>query len=313
MLDEILISICIPTYNRSELLNENLRRLLLCEEFDSSVELVISDNCSTDSTKEVVSSYIRKFPEKRIVYNRNEVNIRDKNFLKVLSLGNGEYLKLYNDYTCLCNDDLALMKSIIRSCKAKREQLFFYDNLRTKANKYDQIKIAGTDGFVRLVNNKITWISNFGCWREQLCELHEYDQYSNLQLLQAFWTLHLVSKTSQILVINMQYDLIRTHDRNRVSYNFFQVHVENYYSILNSFQKRGLLTEKTIRYDKYRTLSDFVGNSICNFLLIPRSIDFSRYESWKIVFKHFWNIPFFYIVPFSAIINKISKIIHHRV
>ena len=46
------LSICIPTYNRSEVLKESLMQLLKYEGDD--IEVVISDNCSPDNTEEVV-------------------------------------------------------------------------------------------------------------------------------------------------------------------------------------------------------------------------------------------------------------------
>ena len=46
-----LVSICIPTYNRSEYLRLSLERYIREPEFLSGcVEIVISDNTSTDDT-----------------------------------------------------------------------------------------------------------------------------------------------------------------------------------------------------------------------------------------------------------------------
>ena len=92
-----IISICIPTYNRDTILRENMERLLVLPSFDDDVELVVSDNASTDSTSSVVHELCVKYPNKSIVYSRNNENIRDRNFLKALSLGRGIYLKLLND------------------------------------------------------------------------------------------------------------------------------------------------------------------------------------------------------------------------
>jgi abequosyltransferase len=49
------LSICIPTYNRAGLLKDLLECLSvqLTTDISEKVEVVISDNCSTDRTKEV--------------------------------------------------------------------------------------------------------------------------------------------------------------------------------------------------------------------------------------------------------------------
>ena len=55
-----LLSICIPTYNRASFLKEALSRVLsqLSQIKDNNkIELLVSDNCSTDNTAEVVSEF----------------------------------------------------------------------------------------------------------------------------------------------------------------------------------------------------------------------------------------------------------------
>ena len=79
MENRLLVSICIPTYNRSTYLRQSLERYIVEKEFiDGKVEIVISDNASTDDTKMVVEEYVKKY--KNIRYYRNKENIRDKNF-----------------------------------------------------------------------------------------------------------------------------------------------------------------------------------------------------------------------------------------
>lgn len=43
-----ILSICIPTYNRADILNKSLYILTSNEAFDDQTEVVIVDNCSTD-------------------------------------------------------------------------------------------------------------------------------------------------------------------------------------------------------------------------------------------------------------------------
>lgn len=306
-----LVSICIPTFNRSNLLRLNLANLTSLSAFDDEVELVISDNNSSDDTEIVVKEFIQNNPSKRIVYNRNVTNIRDKNFLKVLSLGKGRYLKLYNDYTRITNEDLNVIKGCVKECIECQCQLFFYNELRKKKIKgHEEIVLNDTDTFLKLVNNKSTWISNFGCWSEQLADLYQFDSKSATQLLQVYWTLHLVSQSHNIHVVNMKYKNFETHDQNRTSYNFFQVHVSNYYQILKQYKDKGYLKQSTINYDKKRVLGDFVGWSIINYIILHRDPSFESQDSNLIIFKNFWNIPFFYVFPLYLLGKKLGSYLH---
>ena len=62
MINKPLVSICIPTYNRDEYLEKTIESIIRCSEFMAGyVELVVSDNASTDKTEEVCKRYIGKY------------------------------------------------------------------------------------------------------------------------------------------------------------------------------------------------------------------------------------------------------------
>lgn len=55
---EILLSICIPTYNRSNYLKICLNSIMSQVDINSPIEIIVSDNCSTDNSLEVIDEYI---------------------------------------------------------------------------------------------------------------------------------------------------------------------------------------------------------------------------------------------------------------
>jgi glycosyltransferase involved in cell wall biosynthesis len=92
----IKLSICIPTYNRSNYLKEALESVLLSSKgFEDKLEIIVSDNASTDNTTEVVKQYQQKY--ELIRYSRNEVNVVDKNFFIAAGLSRGEYIWVFAD------------------------------------------------------------------------------------------------------------------------------------------------------------------------------------------------------------------------
>jgi len=102
-----LLSICIPTYNRAGLLELGLESLMpQVREFYPDIEIVISDNCSTDHTPEVVSKF-RSFPGLR--YHRQSKNIEVLGNICSLAeeLANGEYVWLIGDDDMLITGKLA--------------------------------------------------------------------------------------------------------------------------------------------------------------------------------------------------------------
>jgi hypothetical protein len=57
----VFLSLCIPTYNRARKLDRllhQLREIIATSQFRESVEVIISDNASTDDTKEVIYAHV---------------------------------------------------------------------------------------------------------------------------------------------------------------------------------------------------------------------------------------------------------------
>ena len=89
-----LLSICIPTYNRSRLLGQILEVLgaQIRAAGAENVVLYISDNGSPDNTRQVVGEF-QKQSGVRVVYSRNDTNLGiSKNLLKVMAMGKGRFV-----------------------------------------------------------------------------------------------------------------------------------------------------------------------------------------------------------------------------
>ena len=108
-MEELKLSVCIPTYNRSSILNTTLLNLL--DQDLTGVEIVISDNNSTDNTSSVVSG----LNSKKIKYFKNSLNLGATiNMLTAMTKSKGEYVVILSD-----EDDLNIRNIIktITSCE----------------------------------------------------------------------------------------------------------------------------------------------------------------------------------------------------
>jgi|SRR5882757_2304102 len=89
-----LVSVGLPTYNGVERVEAVVRSVLGQDHAD--LELVISDNASTDGTEELCRSLAAEDP--RIVYHRNPVNVGLlNNFIGAMRLGRGEFFRWVGD------------------------------------------------------------------------------------------------------------------------------------------------------------------------------------------------------------------------
>ena len=91
------LSICIPTYQRVEYLQHALDSIVKqANSVVQPVQIVISDNASSDGTIDLISRYQTIYPN--IKYHRWDENVGpDRNFLKAVEIADGEYCWLFGD------------------------------------------------------------------------------------------------------------------------------------------------------------------------------------------------------------------------
>lgn len=99
-----LVSIGIPTFNRAPLLRQAITCVL--RQTLQNFEIIISDDCSTDDTAQVVAS----FHDPRIRYHRTATNLRPpRNWNECVRLAQGEIFALLPDDDAYLPDFLATM------------------------------------------------------------------------------------------------------------------------------------------------------------------------------------------------------------
>ena len=104
----MILSICIPTYNRINQLDNCLNSILISKKNvdDFNFEICISDNNSKENTEEIIQKYNK---ELKIKFNRNEKNFGFAiNAIKTVSMAQGEFSWMIGD------DDLILPKTLLK-------------------------------------------------------------------------------------------------------------------------------------------------------------------------------------------------------
>lgn len=93
--NKFLLSICMPTYNRCELLYANISRYIpICQR--EKIEIVIGDNASTDNTCDICKQLSEKYAF--VNYVKYDKNIGyDRNVLSCIDRANGEYVWILGD------------------------------------------------------------------------------------------------------------------------------------------------------------------------------------------------------------------------
>lgn len=290
------LSICIPTYNRAEILAKFLESIVTQNVFihTDEVEIVISDNCSDDNTQEVVQSYIQKYGDK-IKYFRNDENILDKNFALSLKRGSGKFLKLCNDTLIFNPNSLENMLSFIKTYEREKCVLFFPNN-----QKKHELDFYDFDAFVKRVSFLSTWIGGFGVWQEDKIYLNQMSEFSDTMLSQTYILFRMLSNKKKAAVFNQKFC---TLFRPSISggYNIFEIFLQNYLNAYQPYLQEKTLSLKVYNKEKWYVLAKHV---LPRFFKIKWNYQYKTDGFWKYT-KQYHLHPKFYFLILNMCLKKV--------
>ncbi|MYM70403.1 glycosyltransferase [Pseudoduganella sp. FT55W] len=244
----ILLSICIPTFNRGALLRNTLESIVTQAEFaEGEAEVVISDNCSTDDTEALVAPFVQAYPGKVIYHRHPEPIWADSNFEAVLKMGRGAFMKLHNDNLMLMNGALGELLKVVRVTEAEKPVIFVTNGTMNAGNPIEAL--ASMNDFVRRVSFISTWIGGFGIWREQFEAMPDFARYAKLKLVQTDVVLRLLAQGRRAIVLYQPYFAIQGVGR-KGGYNIAEVFGQNYLYILKAHLLTGMLDKDVYEAEK---------------------------------------------------------------
>ena len=90
---EKLISILMPTYNHEKYISQAIESTLM-QKTNFNYELLIHDDCSTDSTLSIARNYTEKHPDKIRLFTESENQGLLKSYKKLIENSKGKYLAI---------------------------------------------------------------------------------------------------------------------------------------------------------------------------------------------------------------------------
>lgn len=239
-----ILSICIPTYNRAERLNKCLSSIFSQIGNSIEYEIIVSDNCSDDNTKEIVSTYNSKF--NNILYFKNEANIGvDKNFLLAAQRSNGRYIFLHGDDDYFKEGSLSIILNLI---KDHLDSGIVFLDVRKKDNNISLI--YGLDNFIKYSSIYSTFVSSLIMKREEFYRIDNLEKKIGFNIPQLYWICSILEKNPKCLIIDGDvYYQEKDNAPSGYTYSFAEVMIKNYFGILEEFIGRGL-NQDTLENEK---------------------------------------------------------------
>ena len=295
-----ILSICIPTYNRSVFLKQSLD--VLCHQINSDdVELIISDNDSPDDTKEVVGEFIKQ--NSRIQYFKQDTNVgASRNFISLMNRAQGKYILLLGDDDILTDNAVSVLVDILK----RKDYGLLYVETRITDNKGTKEFDNKTD-FIKEISYFYTFMSS-SIFRKDVVEMIEDPlRYVPSHLLQMpFYIKSTLLSDYNAITYEPVFATIGLAAKANGGYNFFVVFVNWYYRIWEEY-----LDDKQLLKWLKKDIWSFVWQYTKKLLLHKDVGNFKVENGWIILFKHYGNESYFWWslikYPFAETKRKLKR------
>lgn len=300
-----LLSICIPTYNRSRFLKESLERFRLAITPDMDIEVLVSDNCSPDNTSFVVQEAINN--GLKCTYVKNESNIGpDGNFLQCFRIATGKYVWLCGDDDYLIPDNF---KQLYDCIVAGNYGLVALNMDKTKYN-YSTKVFTDSGEFLSEIHIWITFMSG-NIFRKEVVNRIKSEKYNNSYLIQVPYFLTSATLDLPNLIYYPQVLECGADSVNNGGYNPFQVFCDNLLTIITEKVYSGDITEKQFKSIKKSIYCKWMISLVIRFFVEHNLGNFNIDDAFNILKRWYGKSFYFYwftlIVVVKSLISKYIK------
>lgn len=230
-----LLTIAVPTYNRAASLRCSLATII--RQIDriprgwERIELLVSDNCSTDETPEVIASFAAASPLKATHHSENQG--MDGNFVALFQRATGRHLWLFSDDDLLV--DNALEKVLVLLEQESPDLVYLkahflfgeLDSFPTVALDFDFLDVSG-DMFTLRSNSTLSFLSSVISHREHYLQMTaggQPDRFRGSYLSHFEWVFTLLSQGQRFFISSQPPVLARTGATG--GYELYQVFCDN--------------------------------------------------------------------------------------
>lgn len=306
---DILLSICLLTYNQPNELQRTLESLLpqITEEIRGKIEIIINDNSDDNETKLLVE---KMFSKDYIKYFKNEdEKTVYSNVLNAINRSQGEYVWLFGDDKLEPGAIEHILK-IIKNNKCNYIFTNFYIADQGPGKpvvnlKNDEIVENGSIVLEKAAN-VLGFISSNIMRRECLLNIDKETLYRFKEYVNFYVAMHVLSLPGLSYLCSYPYvcayAVLAGKMTEKYKRDAFKSFVADTPDILNSF--KGKFDKKAVKY----LLAKNFGHIWRGVLVgIVNNRGISK-DQIKLMFKYYWNFPEFWIaLPFFVMPSFMTK------
>lgn len=324
--NSILLSICIPTYNRGVFLDICLSQICKqTKEFEDSIEVIVSDNCSSDNTEEIVHRFIASGHNINFVKNTENIGA-DRNFEQCFSTAKGKYVWIFGDDDILLDGSL---KKIISICESGNYGNIYISNAWFQSDykseippglsHFDYTLYDNKDKYLRKINIMISFATANIFNKSLLPHNFNSKKYLGTNLSQVHWYLNCIFRSEKNIMINSQH--LACKSGNTGGYSLFETFGKNFRKICFNEANENEFENSFVSKIDNQLLTNFFPH----YIILARSSKYNIFKNEKIrsvlerEFKYnllYWvnNFPLFYLpLRWASIYFRLTRIFTNKI
>jgi len=296
-----ILTIAIPTYNRCQFLDKSLGLIeSQIMEYGNCIELLVSDNCSTDATFEVVRR--RMESGLRLKYIRNSENIgMDGNFVQCFKSATASYIWVLGDDDFLRAGAIGDVIEVLRNAEVGLLHLSAKAGVKSRWTEYTDPR-----AFLKEVSYWITFISA-NIVNSQYVGQIEFEKYMG-----SYFTiipLYMLAAGAQSMNCIMYHSVLdRALDgQNNGGYNYYEIFAHNYPKIWLQAGALAGLTKLDLEVEKARLFVRHILPFTYRLLFCGKLGRFDVSNAWGYLLSAYWYHLYVYPLLLAMWIKSVAR------
>ena len=276
-----LLSICIPTYGRVEILRNTLDSIFSQNVSTEIYEVCISDNSPTDETKEMLSLYFSDRNNIQYVKSTCEGYF---NSIEALKLGSGKFLKLHNNYSKFKKGTFGKFVNTIIQFSNDEPLLFFTSNSIKTDTEFEDYNTF--DVFLNRISYFSTWSTSFGIWKNDFDCLIKQNTKLDKMFPHTSLLFALYEKNNFVIDNTLYFE--NQDVGKKGGYNLPETFGTRYLGMCNDLFSNGIVSKSTFDVIK-KNILNFIAEWYANVLFFGDKYTFS-FENWETIISNLYGL-----------------------
>lgn len=302
-----LVSICVPTYNRADDLDRCLGSILSqVDELKDFVEVYVSNNASTDNTKDIIDKYVREGYPLNVLESSVNVGL-DRNLQISYEAARTPYIWIFGDDDYLMPGMMKPIVDILRSGSYGIVYLpsrWYQGDFKINNTEYTQFEkfsytiILDTINYLSRTHYWITFITGNIVNKGLIQDKIKVDIFDGTIMSHLAWVMPALFAGSNVIV---EVECLICKSTERGGYKLFESFGPKFSKILSHFvPKHGSKFKRVIE-----------SNMIKSFFpqFIQNGPIFESENYFKLLFPIYWRYPSFWKMMAHAHIDATKRLL----